>query len=213
MAYAAPEQYFQQQLLPPTTIYMIRHGEPVPEVLNCYYGQMDVELGENGRCQSQAVAERLGAIPFDAVYSSDLSRACYLANLLGEKRDLPVRCLKAFRERHMGMLQGLTLEEMLRNHAEIYQAWRADRAYYRVPESENFVDLQERVVPAVQELARAYLGKRVAVVCHAGPIRVVLAHALGLPLENIYRLGVNHCSVHVLEFPRDDAPRVALLNG
>ena len=114
----------------------------------------------------------------------------------------------------MGILQGMTAEQIADSpHDAIFQQWRADRVHYRVPEGENFVDLRARVIPAVNELVRAFMGRRVALVCHAGPIRVALAEALGLPLEHIFRLGVNHCSIHVIEYAHEEPPRITLVNG
>jgi alpha-ribazole phosphatase len=212
-----PEMQTMQQanraVLPPTRLYLMRHGEPDHDNLNRYYGEQDVPLGERGRRQSHALAERLRDVPLDAVYSSDLARAIYLAELLAEPRGLPVRCLAALRERRMGALQGCTAEEMERDHAEEYGRWRADRVNHRVPEGENFIDVAGRVVPVIEELAAAFRGRRVAVTTHAGPIRVAVAHALGLPLDNIFRITVNYCGLFVLEFPHDEPPCVTLMNG
>ena len=41
----------------------------------------------------------------------------------------------------------------------------------------------------------------------------MLAEAMGLPLENVFRLSVNLCSVNVVEFPKNGPPRVTLING
>ena len=198
----------------PTVMYLIRHCEPEETYLNQYYGQMDVPLGQRGLEQSRQVAERLADVPFDAIYASDLERAGHLADLMAEPRGLPVRRLTVFRERHMGVLQGIPIETLERDHAELYNSWRADRINFRVPEGESFLDLSERIVPATLDLAAAFPAKRVALVGHAGPIRVTLAHALGLPLENIFRLGVGHGSIHVIEYSSDShPPRVTLVNG
>src|SRR5688572_6225273 len=102
----------------PTTLYLIRHGEPDCQFHNCYYGQMDVPLSDRGMAQSRALAERLASLPFDAIYSSDLQRAGYLADLLAEPRDLPVRRLEVFRERHMGQFQGVPIEVLKSEHSE-----------------------------------------------------------------------------------------------
>ncbi len=197
----------------PTLLYMIRHGEPEECHLNCYYGQLDVPLSERGRETSRRVAARLADLPIDAVYSSDLSRAEYLADLLAEPRDLPVRRLEVFRERAMGVLQGLDRDVLLRDHAELFGQWLADRIRFRIPEAENFEDLHDRVMPAVLELVAAFKGRRVALACHAGPIRVVTAAILGLPLDHIFRIGVNHGGIFAFEFPHEGDPRVTLMNG
>lgn len=196
-----------------TTLYMIRHGEPEIEFHNCYYGQQDVPLSPRGREQSAAARDRLAGVDLDAVYSSDLQRAGYLADLLAAPRGLPVRRLIELRERHMGRLQGIPIDVLERDHGEVFSQWRADIIHFRCPEAENFVDLRQRIVPALEELVAAFPGRRVAVASHAGPIRVMLAHALGMPLENIFRLDVNYCGIHVIEFPAGRPPRVALMNG
>lgn len=53
----------------------------------------------------------------------------------------------------------------------------ADLAAHRPPNGESFVDLYERVAPALQELAAR--GGKVAIVAHAGVIRAALGLALG----------------------------------
>lgn len=201
------------QTEPATILYMIRHGQPEECHLNCYYGQMDVALSERGREQSRSVAERLSQVRLDAIYSSDLSRASYIAELLAEPRGLPVRRVEVFRERSMGRLTGLDRVALERDHAELYATWLADRIHFRMPEAENFEDLYERVVPAVLELVAAFPGKRIALACHAGPIRVMVARVLGMPLENIFRIDVAHGGIFAFEFPHKAHPRVKLMNG
>lgn len=197
----------------PTLLYLLRHGDVDEAHRDSYYGQLDVPLSEAGLRRSRALAERLSSVPFDAVYSSDLTRASTLAELIAEPLDLPVRTVEVFRERCMGVLQGIPVPVLELEHAELFGQWRADRVHFRVPEAENFADLHARIVPAVEELALTFTGKRIALVSHAGPIRVALAHAMGLPLEQIFRLEIGLCSVNVIEFPAQGATRVTLLNG
>lgn len=169
---------------------------------------MDVPLSEAGREHSRRVAERLAGIAYDAIYSSDLQRAVYLAESLARPRGLPVETDAIFRERDMGVLQGMHADRLEREQAELYRPWRADRVYHRVPESENFEDLRARIVPALEALARRHPGGRAALVCHAGPIRVMLAHVIGLPLEHIFRLTVAHGSVSIVEWPLAEPTRL-----
>lgn len=198
---------------PPATLYLIRHGEVIPEMRDTFYGDLDVPLGERGWGQSLAVAERLADVPLEVVYASPLERAWKLAELLAEPRDLPVRRVENFRERHFGPFQAFSHEKLMAEHHGEYMAWKNNRVFHRVEGAENFEDLSARVIPAMEELVAAFGGKRIALVCHAGPIRVMLAHAMGLPLEHIFRMTVNFCSVNVIEFPAQGAPTVKLLNG
>ena len=56
-------------------LFLIRHGQTQANVDGIYAGQMDVPLTEEGRRQAKAIAPVIENIPFDRVYSSDLSRA------------------------------------------------------------------------------------------------------------------------------------------
>lgn len=196
-----------------TVLYMIRHTEPEERFKHVYYGQLDIPLSERGVRQIGTVADRLAPVPFTAVYSSDLQRAGLLADALADARDLPVRRLEVFRERSLGLLQGLTAEEMRERHGEEFEKWFADRAFYRVQGGENFEDLRDRVLPAVQELVEAFGGQRIALTTHAGPIRVVLAEHLGMPLDRSLNFALDYGGITVVEFPFRGAPQVKLVNG
>lgn len=196
-----------------TTLYMLRHGEPALEFQGRYLGHLDAPLSERGEKQSLATADRLSGVPFNAVYSSDLQRAGFLADALGERLDLPVRRVSVFRERKMGILQGLTEEEFASQHPEEFKRWKAAMVSYRLEGAETMEELQQRIVPEVQTLLHAFEGGRIALVAHAGPIRVTLAHALGLPLGNVMRIVLDYASVSVIEFSQEDEARVKMVNG
>lgn len=57
------------------TIWIVRHGETQENKDKILQGQLDTELNEDGVEQAKRVADSLKSIPFDAVFSSDLSRA------------------------------------------------------------------------------------------------------------------------------------------
>ena len=64
-----------------------------------------------------------------------------------------------------------------------------------------------------QALADSPSGESIAVVTHAGIIRVLLAHYLGSPPANYHRIRVSPGSVSVLSFADDrDLPRVLATN-
>jgi broad specificity phosphatase PhoE len=196
-----------------TTLYLVRHGEPAEEFQNRFYGQIDVPLSERGKQQSRATADRLSTIPFDAVYSSDLQRAGYLADRLAEPLNLPVRRLAVFRERCYGIFQGLTEDEIRERHPELYPQWWADRISHPVQGGENFEQLRDRVLPGVRNLVESFPGGRIALAAHGGPIRVVLADVLGLPLANVFHFALDYACVNVVEYSFQGRPRLKLLNG
>ena len=196
-----------------TVIYMIRHGEPAEEFRNQLYGQIDVPLSELGKRQSLSTAERLASVPFTAIYSSDLQRAGFLADALAGHHDLPVRRLEVLRERRFGVAQGLTEAQFEERFPEDFKKWKAKRVSHRSEGGESFQDLHERIIPSIEKLIQSFEGGRVAVVGHAGPIRVTLAHYLGMPLDNIFHFVLDYACINVIEFPNGGAPQIKLING
>lgn len=195
-----------------TKLILIRHGRPSADALGTHYGQTDVGLSDRGRAQSVAVAARLADTELHAVYASDLQRACWLADRLAGPRGLAVQRVADLRERSIGVFHGMT-------YAEGEAAWpveaarmKSDRGMYRPPDGEDYQDLARRVVPAVAKIVGDHPGQTVAIAGHGGPTRVLLADALGMPLEFVDRLTVDYCGVCVLDYAKGP-PRVRQING
>jgi alpha-ribazole phosphatase/probable phosphoglycerate mutase len=64
------------------------------------------------------------------------------------------------------------------------------------------------VVAALESILDAASGEHLLIVCHAGVIRMALAHALAIPLDNAYRIDVASASITRLRF---DANRASLI--
>ncbi|WP_350347014.1 histidine phosphatase family protein [Agromyces sp. G08B096] len=62
-------------------LYLVRHGEQ----LDAEHGLPDGPLSPRGRRQAEALAERLGGIPFDAAWHSPLQRATETARIISAK--------------------------------------------------------------------------------------------------------------------------------
>ncbi|WP_127793136.1 histidine phosphatase family protein [Agromyces sp. LHK192] len=62
-------------------LYLVRHGEQ----LDAEHGLPDGPLSPRGRRQAEALAERLGGIPFDAAWHSPLQRAAETAAIIARK--------------------------------------------------------------------------------------------------------------------------------
>jgi len=195
-----------------TRLLLIRHGRPSADAVGTHYGQTDVGLSDRGRAQSVGVADRLADTELHAVYASDLQRACWLAERLAEPRGLVVRRLEALRERSIGVFHGMTYAQGEAAHPEEAARMRSESGMYRPPGGENYQDLARRVLPAVAEIVRDHPGQTVAIAGHGGPMRVLLADALGMALDHVDRLRVDYCGVCVLDYSKDP-PRVRQING
>jgi broad specificity phosphatase PhoE len=162
-----------------TTIILARHGETDWNRERRWLGLTDLSLNERGREQARALAERLEAVPFSAVYASDLRRAYETALVVAERKGLAVTPMRELREVDVGSWTGLSQEEVKERFPDAYTHVRA-RTGRGWEGGETYAEMGRRVLEAMRSIAREYPGDAVLVVTHSGPIRTVRAHAIGL---------------------------------
>jgi broad specificity phosphatase PhoE len=118
-------------------------------------------------------------------------------------RQVPVHVVEDLRELCLGEWEGRTVEEVRSLPGDPYAQWVRDPVACLPPGGEPLPDVQDRVVRAMEEIARAHPnGQQVLVVCHGGVISAYLAHCLGLPLSSIWRLTVSNGSLTEVRPPR-----------
>ena len=96
-----------------TTLVFVRHGETSWNVEGRIQGHIDIALNPLGAAQAEAVGKRLARERFNSVYSSDLVRAYHTARPAVPDPDRTIIKDPRLRERHLGVLQGLTGEEAM----------------------------------------------------------------------------------------------------
>ncbi|WP_298815371.1 histidine phosphatase family protein [Chloroflexus sp.] len=184
-----------------TIVYLIRHGETDWNMEGRWQGHIDVPLNEIGYRQARLLANRLArdGVQFQAIYSSDLSRAYQTAWEIGAVLKVPVQLLPALREIDTGEWSGLTTNEVRdRFPAE----WEQIMQGVDLPRGggETTAALRRRVVTAVEAMVAQHRGKTLAFVTHGGCIRALLAHAENFHDTNFGRYPhIGNTSVTVLE--------------
>lgn len=199
---------------PATRFLVLRHGEVASEWrTGVLYGALDVPLSEHGKAQSRTTGEALRVHPIRAVYSSDLSRAAYLAGEVARHHALKPVLSSHLRERSFGDWQGQSWNDIEVRYPALLGEFLADRFTIRVPgSSENFVDVANRVVPFVKELLHRHRGETVAICCHSGPARLIVAAAMMLPLESLFTFDQDYCCLNVVDIYESGRTRVKCLN-
>jgi probable phosphoglycerate mutase len=179
-------------------LFLIRHGE------NDYFkdgrlpGRLPgVHLNDRGRQQAEAIALSLGPVPFKAVYASPLERARETAEPLAAARSLEVRILPELADIEVGEWTGRRWKSLQRTPA--WKTVQDHPSQFRFPGGESFTEVQQRIVEAL-EAVRSACGVRgaAAVIFHADPIKLALAHYLGQPLDAFQRLQVRPGSLSLL---------------
>jgi probable phosphomutase (TIGR03848 family) len=180
------------------TLLLIRHGENDYLKKGRMAGRLpDIHLNKHGREQSTALAESLKAFPIRAIYSSPLERAVETAEPLSQALGLPVQLCPGLLDTDVGEWQGLQLKKLRK--LPLWKQVQRQPSQVRFPGGESFLELQERLVKEIDAIRLAHKPKdMLAVFFHADPIKLVLAHYLGLPLDNFQKLGVAAGSVSVL---------------
>jgi len=169
-----------------TTILIARHGQSDWNQEKRWQGHADRPLTERGCEQAEALADRLAHIELDAVNTSDLQRARDTAAVVAERQGLEVRQLPELREVDVGSWSGLTRAEAEERFPEGFARWRD--GYPGWKDGETYEAMTDRVLGAVDRIAREHEGGRVLVVSHGGPIRAIHAAALGLDVHAYRRL-------------------------
>lgn len=153
-------------------IYLIRHALPdFPGGERMCIGTTDIPLGEEGRHQARAMADRLP--PVTAVFSSPLSRAVQTAEPIG----MPIVVLEDLREMYAGLWDGLTFREIRQRFPELYAARDTDTTL-PPPGGETTREALPRFAAAMGQAAAQSPGD-LAVVAHGGIIALFLQSLTG----------------------------------
>ncbi|TCV81297.1 histidine phosphatase family protein [Sulfurirhabdus autotrophica] len=174
-----------------TTIDLIRHGEPVGG--RKYRGQTDDPLSEKGLKQMWSSVG--GFHDWQQIISSPLLRCSAFSQLLHEKWGIPVKHDARLKEVVFGEWEGKTPQELKEGNPDILLDFKLDPIGNRPAGAETLDAFHARVSQAWQAIQEEYYGQHVLVVCHAGVIRMILAHVLGIPLANVYKIQVASAAI------------------
>ncbi len=176
-----------------TNIDLLRHGEVLGG--SCYRGITDDPLTNKGWQQMQGKLDCNKH--WDVIISSPLSRCHNFAKLLSSELQLALVTTPAFQEIDFGDWEGKTAEQI---DAQLLSQFYADPVNFSPPNGEPFNDFQQRILVAWQALLEAQQGKRILLITHAGVIRIILAHSLGLDIQHSFRLKIDHACLSSLEY-------------
>lgn len=169
----------------------------------------DVHLNDEGRSQVASLVECLSGVPLAAIYSSPLERTLETARPIAAAHDLPVLVRETLGETQYGEWTGRSLEEL--RGEDLWPVIQVYPAGARFPEGESLREVQARMVSELDAICAAHSEEAVAVVSHSDPIKLAVAHYLGLPLDLFQRLTVSPASVTAFSFARF-GPRLFFLN-
>ncbi|RAY15854.1 histidine phosphatase family protein [Actinomadura craniellae] len=180
----SPDEYRQARFQPPagaTELLLIRHGESEPARPDRPFplvdGHGDPELAPGGREQAERVALRLGGEHVDAIHVTTLRRTVQTAAPLAARLGLEPVVTAGLREVHLGAWEGGLFRRMVAENGPVAQRLWAEERWDVIPGAEPAEKFAARVRAAVDGLAAANPGRRLAVFTHGGVIAQALALA------------------------------------
>lgn len=168
-----------------------------------------VHLNDKGRLQATALARRLSVMPVAAVYSSPLERTLETAEPLARTLGLTVQVRDGLGETRYGDWTGRSLKEL--KEEDLWPVVQIYPGGMRFPGGESLRETQARLVAELDAIRDAHPGQVVAIVSHSDPIKMAVAHYVGLSLDFFQRLTISPASVTALAFARL-GPRLICLN-
>jgi probable phosphomutase (TIGR03848 family) len=180
-------------------VLLIRHGENEFTRTGKLAGwTKGVSLNEAGRKQADGLVERLKGAPIKFIYSSPLERARETAAPLAAARGLPVEIRPGLGEVQYGQWTGKSLKVLGRT--KLWKVVQQLPSAMRFPDGETMRGAQLRMVDAIDEIVRAHPSPKtvLALFTHSDPIKLAVAHYLGMPLDLFQRLMISTASVTVL---------------
>ncbi len=180
-------------------VLLIRHGENEYTRTGKLAGwTKGVSLNEAGRKQAEGLVERFKGVPIKFIYSSPLERAQETAAPLAAALGLKVEIRPGLGEVQYGQWTGKSLKVLGRT--KLWKVVQNLPSAMQFPDGETMRGAQLRFVDAVDAIARAHPSPKavVAVFAHSDPIKLAVAHYLGMPLDLFQRLMISTASVTVL---------------
>lgn len=172
-------------------LLFIRHAET--DMAGTFCGQADPPLNAAGHSQIRTVVEGLRSEPMAAVFTSDLDRALTTARVVADCFD--VRCIRRrdLREIAFGHWEGMTWEQIEALDPHFAQNWVDQFPHLTPPSGESFALFEARVMAEMSYLINRPERGIVAIVTHAGVMRVVLQNLCGLDEQTASKLTKPYC--------------------
>lgn len=198
-----------------TNVLLIRHGQSRGNAERRFGGHTATPLSARGRKQAEATALALKSESLTAIYSSDLARAMETARPLSNVTRLPIHGTNAFRERSVGVMEGLTFEDAAQQHPDQYAALLRRDFEHVLTGGESYRQLLDRARQKLDEVIAQHLGGKIAVFSHTGTICILALHLMGAldapELKPVW-IASGNCGISKFELREDGFVRVLCLN-
>lgn len=190
-------------------LILIRHGETGYTEQRRYCGHNNTPLNSKGIKQAIRLRSKLKKIKIDKIYSSDLRRACQTAKIIFKNRLIIKK--RNLREIDFGAFVGLTWKESSQRYPSIYKTWLNNPLYTKIPNGESVSKFKKRIEKCFANMLDQNQDKTVALVCHGGPIRIIILKILKQDMDKFWNIEQDIACINIIEF-KNGIPQVLKIN-
>lgn len=185
-----------------SNIILMRHGQTLWNLEKRFQGSGDSPLTEEGRQQAVLVSKRLEKYDIKAIYSSPRKRAIETAVPTSQRLSLPIQTHPGLGEISLGKWEGKTYDEIKRLYPNEYQSFFNDpTSFCGVDGGESLIEVRDRAVKTVEEIAENHSHKTVLIVSHAITIRLLLTHYMEASLKELWKVAdITQTSLSKIDF-------------
>ncbi len=183
-----------------TTIDLLRNGVVEDDAVFC--GCTDDVLTDHGWQQMVQALDNKN--DWDLIVSSKLQRCREFAELIASEDDIDIELDKNLDEIDFGLWEGLAPEKIMKEDADLLNAWWQSPIKHTPPEGEDFHQFQARILSAFKEVVENNSGKKILIISDSWAIRVIIMHILGLQCENLFRINVDYACYSQIQIHHDE---------
>ena len=183
----------------PTLVLLVRHGR-TPTTGKVLPGRAPgLHLAESGQSEAKRAAERISEIGrVAAIYASPLERARETAAPIAKALKQTTRIHKGLLECDFGDWTGAALQRLMKKPE--WTTVQKAPSTFRFPNGESFLEMQTRMVSALDDIRSRHPGKVVVCVSHVDPIKAAVAHAMGTHIDLFQRIVISTCSITAIQY-------------
>jgi broad specificity phosphatase PhoE len=178
-----------------TRLYLIRHGEVETAYHKVFGGRIDMELSPLGHEQVRSLARFLRAAPPDVMYASPMRRVQQTLAPLAEETGLKPVLMEGLREVDFGSWTGLSWDAVLEKHGVSAYSWLHQLEDGTIEQAETIPQFRKRVEISLDQILAEAPSQTVAVICHGGVIRMLLAILFDMPFRKMSMFEIEYASV------------------
>ena len=179
-------------------LLLVRHAEIAPQYAGRYVGSTDVPAEPHGLQQVRRLARLVGSRKPGRCFCSPLLRARETAEVICESTGLRAEIDNDLREVDFGQWEGKTFDEIAAEDPETVDRWAAFSDDFAFPGGESIGGFLTRICRAAQRLAEDTTDVVLAVT-HAGVIRGMICHFLGLHSRHYLLFDVRHATCTTID--------------